>query len=122
MGLSKMPFRLYKGEEITKLVSRAHNTFLENMFEMGLPAAFCLFAAVLGLALTCLKGLVVRHRDWVYPAAGVAATVLVAVHAMVDFGLQMPAVAMVYALVMGVACAQSYSSVQTRIQSGKGSE
>jgi O-antigen ligase len=110
-GTFEDAFKLYKGEEITMLVSRAHNTFLENLFELGLPAALCLFAAVLGLALTCMRGLAARQRDWVFPATGVAATVLVAVHAMVDFGLQIPATAMIYAFVMGVACAQSYSSL-----------
>ena len=110
-GTFEDAFKLYKGEEITLLVSRAHNTFLENLFELGLPAALCLFAAVLGLALTCMRGLAARRRDWVFPATGVAATVLVAVHAMVDFGLQIPATAMIYVLVMGVACAQSYSSL-----------
>jgi len=104
-------FRLYRDENIYKRVDRAHNTYLENIFELGLPAALCLFAAVGGLLLTCLRGVSRRHRDWLFPATGVAATVLVAVHAMVDFGLQIPAVAMLYAFVMGIACAQSYSSL-----------
>ena len=106
-------FKLYRGEQILKLIDRAHNTFLENIFELGLPAALCLFAAILGLALTCLRGLARRQRDWAFPATGVAATVLVAVHAIVDFGLQMPATAALYALVMGVAVAQSYSSADS---------
>jgi O-antigen ligase len=104
-------FKLYRGEQILSLIDRAHNTFLENIFELGLPAALCLFAALLGLGLTCLRGLARRQRDWAFPATGVAVTVLVAVHATVDFGLQMPATATLYALVMGVAVAQSHSSV-----------
>ena len=104
-------FKLYREEQVTKLVDFAHNTFLENMFELGLPAALSLFGAVLGLMLVCLRGVFSRRRDWIYPACGVAVTVLVSVHALVDFGLQMPATALLYSLVMGVACAQSYSSV-----------
>ena len=107
-------FRFYRDEYVARRVDRAHNTYLENAFELGIPAALCLFASMLGLALTCLAGLARRHRDWVYPAAGVAATVMVAVHAAMDFGLQIPAIAMLYALVMGVACAQSYSSMEKR--------
>jgi O-antigen ligase len=103
-------FKLYRDERVTKLVDFAHNTFLENLFELGVPAAVCLFGAVLGLTLTCVAGLARRRRDWMFPAAGIAVTVMVSVHALVDFGLQLPAVAMLYALVMGVACAQSYSS------------
>ena len=53
-----------------------------------------------------------RHRDWVYPATGVAASVLVGLHAMLDFSLQLPAVAILYACIMGIACAQSFSSIK----------
>lgn len=110
-GAYEDAFKLYREEHIGKLVDRAHNTFLENMLELGVPAALCLFAVFLGLVLTCLKGVSKRKRDWAFPAAGVAASVLAGAHALVDFGLQIPATAMLYALVMGVACAQSYSSV-----------
>lgn len=103
-------FKFYRDERIGKLVDFAHNTFLENLFELGLPAALCLFGAVLGLVFICLRGVARRHRDWIFPAAGVAASVLAGAHALVDFGLQIPATAMLYSLVMGVACAQSYSS------------
>ena len=107
-------FRLYDQNESAVHYDRAHNTWLENAFEMGIPAALALYLALGGLALTCLKGVRRRHRDWVYPATGVAASVLVGVHAMVDFSLQIPAVALLYALIMGVACAQSWSSVDPR--------
>lgn len=103
-------FRLYRAEDPLKGVDRAHNTYLENLFELGLPAALCLFGAALGLVWVCLRGLRTRHIHWIYPATGVAASVLAGVHAALDFGLQIPATAMLYALVMGVACAQSFSS------------
>jgi O-antigen ligase len=103
-------FRLYDRIDSPVHYDRAHNTWLENTFELGLPAALALFLAIGGLALTCLKGVRRRHRDWAFPATGVAATVLVAVHALVDFSLQIPAVAILYACIMGVACAQSRSS------------
>jgi len=113
-GTFSNSFRLYDQNERAVHYDRAHNTWLENAFEMGIPAALALYLALAGLALTCLKGVRRRHRDWVYPATGVAASVLVGVHAMVDFSLQIPAVALLYALIMGVACAQSWSSVDTR--------
>ncbi len=104
-------FRLYDRIEDSIHFDRAHNTWLENAFELGLPAALALYAALVGLALTCLKGVWRRHRDWVFPATGVAASVLVGLHALVDFSLQIPAVAILYACIMGIACAQSFSSV-----------
>ena len=102
-------FRLYDQNEATVHYDRAHNTWLENSFELGIPAALALFLAMAGLALTCWRGIWRRRRRWVYPATGVAASVLVGLHATVDFSLQLPAVAMLYALVMGIACAQSHS-------------
>ena len=67
-------------------------------------------ARVAGAALVCLRGLLRRGKDWFYPAIGLAVTALVAIHAWFDFSLQMPAVAVTYAAILGVACAQSFSS------------
>jgi O-antigen ligase len=103
-------FRLYDRVESPVHYDRAHNTWLENLFELGVPAALALFAAIGGLAVTCWNGVRRRHRDWAYPAVGVAATVLVGVHALLDFSLQIPAVAILYACIMGIACAQARSS------------
>ena len=82
----------------------------QRVFELGVPAALALFASIGGLALMCLRGWRRRHRDWVYPALGVAASVLVGIHALFDFSLQIPAVAILYACIMGIGCAQSRSS------------
>ena len=113
-GTFASSYLLYDPLESGVLYDRAHNTWLENAFELGVPAALALYLALGGLALTCLKGVRRRHRDWVFPATGVAASVLVGLHATLDFSLQIPAVAILYACIMGVACAQSYSSVADR--------
>ena len=105
-------FRLYRTDDMKGHLNKAHNTYLENVFELGWPAASSLSMAIMGLGLTCIFGIRRRQRDWVYPSVGVAATILVALHSLVDFSLQIPAVAITYACIMGVACAQSYSSRQ----------
>ena len=51
-----------------------------------------------------------RRRNALYPCMGVAASVLVGLHATVDFTMQVPAVAATYALIMGAACSQSWST------------
>jgi hypothetical protein len=84
--------------------------YLENIFELGWPIAVILFLCVAWLTRRCFSGARNRGRDWVYPATGVAATVLVAIHSIVDFSLQIPGIAITYACILGVACAQSYSS------------
>jgi O-antigen ligase len=106
-GSFEESFRLYRDETITGHYDKAHNTYLENIFELGMLPALALFLAIILPALVCVRGVWVRRRDWLYPALGVATSVLVGAHALVDFSLQIPAVALTYALIMGAAVAQS---------------
>ena len=103
-------FRFYRRDDFDQLYVKAHNTYLENALELGIPAAFALFAAFAGMALLTYKGLRARRRAVIYPCTGFAATILVAANSMIDFSLQIPAVAATYALLMGAACAQSWKS------------
>ena len=104
-------FRLYRDERLSTHFHKTHNTYLENIFELGWPAAAILFFTITWLMLICWRGAHSRRRDWVYPSTGVAATVLVGIHSFFDFSLQMPGVAITYACILGVAVAQSYSSI-----------
>ncbi len=91
---------------------KAHNDWLETMFELGLPAALIWFAVLGGLGLRCIIGFFRRRRDHVYHAVGINACVLIGLHSLVDFSLQIPAVAMAItlAVLLGVEVAQSRSS------------
>ncbi len=103
-------FRLYRNDNLYAHFDKAHNTYLENIFELGWPAAGLLLLCLAWLTLICVRGARDRGRDWVYPATGVAASVLVGIHSFLDFSLQMPAIAITYAAILGVACSQSYTS------------
>lgn len=92
-----------------KTYRRVHNTYLEVALEMGLPAFAVLLLLLATLLALCLRGVMVRRRAVYYPCMGVAATVLVAVHSLVDFSMQVPGVAVTYFFLMGVAVAQSRS-------------
>ncbi len=100
-------FPLYQPLSVVGFVDLAHDDYLENALELGVPAACLLFGAVLYLAGRCLLGVFRRRRDVIYPLAGVAATVLVGVHSALDFSLQIPAVAVCYAVMLGIGVAQS---------------
>lgn len=93
--------------DIFMVWEKAHNTYLENALELGLPAAGALCLAVLWLAMIAFRGVAERRRHRAFPALGVAATLLVGIHALVDFSLQIPAVAVLYAFILGLAVAQS---------------
>lgn len=96
--------------------NKAHNDYLENALELGLPAMLALNLAIALLAAEALRGLWRRRRDRTGPAIGVAATVLVGVHSFFDFSMQMPAVSALYAFIMGFAVAQAWP--QARPQNG----
>ncbi len=87
---------------------KAHNSYLEFAFETGVPA-FALMMGLLGaLAALCVRGVWRRDHHRVFPCIGVAAAALVATHALFDFGIQIPAVAVTFCLLLGTACAQSW--------------
>jgi O-antigen ligase len=86
----------------TWFLDKAHNTYLQVIMELGWPAAAALYAGLALLVLRCLQG-----PGAVYPAVLAACSLLVAVHSLVDFSLEMPAIAATYALLLGVGCAQS---------------
>jgi hypothetical protein len=62
------------------------------------------------LALFCLRGVFARRRDRMFAITGFCAVVLVAVHSTVDFSLQIPAVGLSLATLLGIGLAQSRSS------------
>jgi O-antigen ligase len=105
-------FPLYRDASIahTARWEAAHNTYLENLLELGVPAATALFASIAACARICWLGIRRRRRHRVYPMVGLAVTALVAAHATVDFSLQIPAVSYAYAFLLGIACAQSFPS------------
>jgi O-antigen ligase len=109
-------FPLYKSLNIASAVTHpslwdyAHNTYLEIIFELGIPASLALFYCFARLVWICCRGLFIRKRDWIYPAVGLSATCLIAAHALVDFSMQIPAVAYIYVLLMGAACGQSFAT------------
>lgn len=89
---------------------KAHNTYLEWALEAGLPAAFLMLCTVAAYALTCARGALIRQRNAMFPTIAAAAATLVAIHALVDFSLQIPAVTVYFAAILGMGYAQSWSS------------
>lgn len=101
-------YRTSDGSILTKW-DKAHNTYLENAVELGLPGVLALNIAIALLAWRCWIGTRERRRGWVWPALGLSATALVGLHSIVDFSLQIPAVTIYYAFILGVAVSQSWS-------------
>jgi O-antigen ligase len=103
-------FRSYQSGASNAFWNHAHNTYLENALELGVPAAAALVFALGWLAYLCARSLQRRRATALYPCLGAAATVLVGLHALLDFSLELPAVAVTYAAIMGAACSRARRS------------
>ncbi len=103
-------FAQYQPGGFTTRPRRAHNEYLDTALELGIPAAAALAISIGAIGLMCAHGTRRRRRNGFYPAAGLAAVVLVGVHAASDFSLQDPGVPALFALLLGVGCAQSWNT------------
>ncbi len=82
-------------------IDKAHNLYLELAAELGLPVAILLVA---GLGWLVFRALTASLRDRPgAPLAAAGASVLVAVHSLADFSLQIPAVTATWLLLLGAA-------------------
>jgi O-antigen ligase len=110
LGTFKTVFQTYRTENLQFVTELAHDDYLENLLELGIPAGLALFSSILALFLVCAKGVLRRRRDEIFPCIGIGATVLVAVHSLVDFSLQIPAVTTYFLVLLGAGVAQSFST------------
>ncbi|WP_181703188.1 O-antigen ligase family protein [Chthonobacter albigriseus] len=86
---------------ITGIWNRAHNVFLEGGLGLGWMFPVIALAVVLGLGAAYVRGLIVRRRYRWAGATGLSVTVLVALHSLVDFSLQIHGLAVFVAAVLG---------------------
>lgn len=110
LGSFEELFRFYRTPDIHQTFDFAHNSYLETAIELGLPATTAILAALLILVGCNLYGARKRRRDSIYPCLGFAVSILVGVHSLVDFSIQIPAIAATYSALLGIAYAQSWSS------------
>lgn len=106
-GNFEQAFAAHRDERFTLLVDKAHNTYLEHLVELGVPATALLYLGPVLLLGRCLRGVFARRRHQVFPLAAVAAGIVAGLHALVDFSLQIPAVAVTFAAILGVGVAQA---------------
>jgi O-antigen ligase len=87
---------------------RAHSTYLEIALEAGVPAALLFFGGLGVLLAMQLRSLGRAGVERRFPGIAAAAALLLAVHSLIDFPVQMPAVAITFAALAGLGLAQSF--------------
>lgn len=113
VGLGGFPeaFSAYRPPEMAPdgTIMRAHNTYLEFAAEMGIPALLCLLTAA-GLYLRqYLIALTERRKHYGLATLGISIWLLMAFHSLIDFPLQIPAVAAMVITISTICAGQSYA-------------
>jgi O-antigen ligase len=88
----------------------AHNTYLEVFQGLGLLFGSMLVACVITLVWRCLRGAATRQMDATLPCVAAGVAFLLGLHSVVDFSLQIQAIAITFAALLGAGVAQSESS------------
>ncbi|SLN59134.1 O-Antigen ligase [Roseovarius albus] len=94
---------------------RAHNSYLENIFEFGIPAAAAFYLALLLIVIRIYRATVTRNRNRAFPCFALAAIATAATHSLFDFSLQMPAIAALFAVILALGWTHSFSTRSARI-------
>jgi len=88
----------------------AHNTYLELLQGLGIPVAVLLMLAMAGLIGRCIFASITRKVSATAPLVAAASSVLVLLHALVDFSLQIQAITLTWLAILAAGVAQSWSS------------
>jgi O-antigen ligase len=94
---------------LTQFVNHAHNDYLEITSDLGIPAALLLFASILFVLLHAVRAFL--HGEGRYaPAVSLACVgsiVAILLHSLTDFNLHIPANALLFAVILGLALASA---------------
>jgi O-antigen ligase len=108
LGTFETAYPLYADRLLPFTLDKAHNDFLELAAGWGLPAALLWWLALSWLLVLCIRGVFVRRRDRAYPLLAAGCGALVATHSLFDFSLQIPAIALTFAVILGLGVAQAF--------------
>ena len=105
-------FPMFRDQSISTFfqLSAAHDSYLEVFQGLGLIFGPMLVATVAVLVWRCIKGAATRQVNEMLPCAAAAVASLLGAHALVDFTLQLQAIAITFMALLGAGVAQSESS------------
>ena len=105
-------FPMFRDQSISTYFqwTAAHDTYLEVFQGLGLIFGPMLVATVAVLVWRCLKGAATRQVNETPPCVAAAVAFLLGAHALVDFTLQLQAIAITFMALLGAGVAQSESS------------
>jgi O-antigen ligase len=116
LGTFPIAFTAVQTTFLGQFVNHAHNDYLELAIDLGLPAAIILFASILWtLARTFRTFLLGQgHFDRCIALGCVGSIVAILLHSMTDFNLYIPANAVLFAVVLGIATSNQRTNSRLR--------
>jgi len=125
LGTFEVAFRPYQTSLVNNVVDHAHNDYIEFASETGLPGASLLFFPIfylLGRMLVSFLDDPRRYRRAVTLGC-IGSTVALLIHSVTDFNLQVPANALVFAVILGIGyravCIDRRREERARMQQGR---
>jgi O-antigen ligase len=105
-------FPMFRDQSVTTIGqwTAAHDTYLEALQGLGLIFGPMLVATVGVLVWRCVKGAATRQMNETLPGVAAGVAFLLGAHALVDFTLQLQAIAITFMALLGAGVAQSESS------------
>jgi len=112
LGTFAVAFRRYQTTSLELLVDHAHNDYLEVTADMGILGAPLLFVPIFGLLFKMILAYVDARnpyrRSVLLACIGGSAALLI--HSVADFNLQIPANALLFAVILGIGSKATYST------------
>ncbi|MDR3450382.1 MAG: O-antigen ligase family protein [Alphaproteobacteria bacterium] len=106
-------YRLYQPGMVPEF-NHLHNDILESLIDLGVAGGLILWAAVALLLSGLWHGIMRRRQNGLYPTLALTVSFMVLAHALVDFDLQIPGVAMTWTALLGTGLAQSWRRAEKR--------
>jgi O-antigen ligase len=112
LGTFAVAFRRYQTALVDLLVDHAHNDYVEVTTDTGILGAVLLFIPIMGLLVKMIlayAGARSAYRRSVLLAC-IGGTAALLIHSTMDFNLQIPANALLFAVVLGIGSKATYST------------
>ncbi|HEU0117048.1 MAG TPA: O-antigen ligase family protein [Alphaproteobacteria bacterium] len=106
-------FRLYQ-HGMYETFNHAHSDVLESLLDLGAVAGLALWGAIALFLSGLWHGVRNRRQNGLFPVLALASSIMVLGHSTVDFDLQIPGVALTWAVLLGVGLAQSWPRVEKK--------
>ena len=117
-GLGTFPIAYTSSQTafLTQFVNHAHNDYLEIAADLGIPAALILFVSILFILGRAIRSFLFGERDFerVVALGCVGSIAAILLHGFADFNLYIPANALLFSTILGLAVSVRMPSSEAR--------